>query len=50
MATVPGWVNHYKTGRYFCYFKGIHYVPNEEKTKEYPEDVDSRDGFVSMYL
>ena len=49
MAPVPGWVNHYETGRYFCGFKGTHYVPNEEKAKEYPQDNAVRDKLLTEY-
>ncbi|KAK9301059.1 hypothetical protein QLX08_006403 [Tetragonisca angustula] len=31
-------INHHAIGRYFYKFSGAHYIPNEEKAKEYPED------------
>ncbi|XP_001601019.1 F-box only protein 21 [Nasonia vitripennis] len=50
MADSPGWVNHYEVGRYFCQFKGTHYVPNEEKAKEYPDDAEVREKLLSKYF
>jgi len=50
MAAQPGWVDHFEIGRYFCNFNGTHYVPNEEKAKEYPEDAEVRDRLLSKYL
>ncbi|OAD60194.1 F-box only protein 21, partial [Eufriesea mexicana] len=38
LAPNPEWVNHYAIGRYFYKFSGTHYIPNEEKAREYPED------------
>ncbi|XP_043512452.1 F-box only protein 21-like [Frieseomelitta varia] len=31
-------INHHAIGRYFYKFSGAHYIPNEEKAREYPED------------
>ncbi|XP_046622269.1 F-box only protein 21-like isoform X2 [Neodiprion virginianus] len=42
LACPPKWVNHYEIGRYFCRFNETHYVPNEEKAREYPEDEEIR--------
>ncbi|XP_058797547.1 F-box only protein 21-like isoform X2 [Phymastichus coffea] len=50
MAVNPVWIDHYETGRYFCQFKGTHYVPNDEKAKEYPEDVNVRDELITRYF
>jgi F-box protein 21 len=49
MATCPGWVDHFEMGRYFMQFKVTHYVPNEEKAKEYPEDDEVRKKFLLEY-
>ncbi|XP_023288869.1 F-box only protein 21 [Orussus abietinus] len=49
MAQTPAWVNHYEIGRYFCKFLGTHYVPNEEKSKEYPEDAEVRNRLLEVY-
>ncbi|KAK1133940.1 hypothetical protein K0M31_011727 [Melipona bicolor] len=31
-------INHQAIGRHFYKFSGAHYIPNEEKAREYPED------------
>lgn len=38
LASNPGWIHHHAIGRYFYKFSGAHYIPNEEKAREYPED------------
>ncbi|XP_015606754.1 F-box only protein 21 [Cephus cinctus] len=50
MAPSPEWVNHYEIGRFFCKFNGTHYVPNEEKAREYPEDAEVRNHLLATYL
>ena len=50
MSENPGWINHYETGRYFSEFKETHYVPNEEKAKEYPEDAEIREQLLTKYM
>lgn len=37
-APVPKLVDNYEIGRYFSKFCGTHYVPNEQKAWEYPQD------------
>lgn len=50
IATPPTWIDHYEIGRYFSHFQKTHYIPNEEKRKEYPEDDSERKKFFSSYL
>ncbi|XP_035717515.1 F-box only protein 21-like [Vespa mandarinia] len=46
----PRLINHYKIGRYFSYFKGTHYVPNEETSTKYPEDEEALNNILQYYL
>ncbi|XP_012255244.2 F-box only protein 21-like [Athalia rosae] len=43
-------VHHYEMGRYFCKFNGTHYVPNAEKSREYPEDEEVRERLLSSHV
>uniref|UniRef100_A0A1B6E1X2 Hemimethylated DNA-binding domain-containing protein n=1 Tax=Clastoptera arizonana TaxID=38151 RepID=A0A1B6E1X2_9HEMI len=38
IATEMCWIDHYEIGRYFHKFCGTHYLPNDEKENEYPDD------------
>ncbi|KAL2725162.1 F-box only protein 21 [Vespula squamosa] len=50
LSSKPRLVNHYEIGRYFRYFKETHYVPNEETSKEYPEDKEALENILKDYL
>lgn len=50
LSTRPRMVNHYQIGHYFRCFKETHYVPNEETSKEYPEDKEALENILKTYL
>ncbi|XP_025262569.1 F-box only protein 21-like [Camponotus floridanus] len=35
----PKWINNVEIGRYFSHFKGTHYVPTGNLSKNYPTDI-----------
>ncbi|XP_015440165.1 PREDICTED: F-box only protein 21-like [Dufourea novaeangliae] len=49
LAPYPEWINHQAIGRYFYKFNGTHYLPNEEKAREYPEDEEARNELLAIY-
>lgn len=50
LASNPDWINHDAIGLYFCKFNNTHYVPNEEKAREYPGDEKVRDELLAAYM
>ena len=42
----PRSVSHPEVGRYFTEFRGNHYIPNDEKLKEYPADLNLTEKLV----
>lgn len=50
LAPNPEWINHHAIGRYFYKFSGAHYIPNEEKAKEYPEDEKVCNELIVEYI
>lgn len=39
---LPRQISHPEIGKYFCKFAETHYIPNEQKNAEYPEDEAAR--------
>ncbi|XP_068970232.1 F-box only protein 21-like [Bombus flavifrons] len=50
LASNPGWIHHHAIGRYFYKFSGAHYIPNEEKAREYPEDEKICNELLVTYM
>ncbi|XP_043497553.1 F-box only protein 21-like [Polistes fuscatus] len=50
LSTKPRYIYHREIGRYLCYFKETHYVPNEETCKKYPEDKKALELIVRTYF
>ena len=45
----PKVVNHPEVGRYFEQYCTTHYIPNEEKQAEYPDDVAETNKLVTEF-
>ena len=45
----PKVVNHPEVGRYFERYCSTHYIPNEEKQAEYPDDVAETNKLVTEF-
>lgn len=50
LASNPVWIHHHAIGRYFYKFSGAHYIPNEEKAREYPEDEKICNELLVTYM
>ena len=46
MAPEPKVITHPEVGKYFQEFCGTHYLPNQEKAQQYPNDIEATRQYV----